>query len=29
MMAGGRVRGMRELEKQVRIKMQENMSRIF
>lgn len=28
-MAGGRVRGMRDLEKQVRIKMQENKSRIF
>lgn len=29
LMAGGRVRGMRDLEKQVRIKMQENKSRIF
>lgn len=29
LMAGGRVRGMRDLEKQVRIKMQENKSRIY
>ena len=29
LMAGGRVRGMRDLEKQMRIKMQENKSRII